>query len=201
MRYISFFDWHCKCVIAHNLFFSRPYRQLLPFFWLQLRCSKFQPCGCLSPGCGTGLEWEERGRYRAAFGIWRKPLGLYFIAAGCRVSDGTLPRTYPCFHFRTPTLRCSTRRMNNCRQMLAFLLLFICASWWYFTGGFFNHLDLFFFLQFSSLWSVLLEMALKAEDAGCLPASPIPPLPPRHQIFLFIISSLWSQKKRTCLSN
>lgn len=21
MRYISFFDWHCKCVIAHNLFF------------------------------------------------------------------------------------------------------------------------------------------------------------------------------------
>lgn len=165
MRYISFFDWHCKCVIAHNLFFSRPYRQLLPFFWLQLLCSEFQPCGCLSPGCGAGLEWEERGRYQAAFGIWRKPLGLYFIAPGCRVNDGTLPRTYLRFHFRTLTLRCSTRRMNNCRQMPAFLLLFICASWWYFTGGFFNHLDLFFF--FVVLQSVICPSRNGSKRWGC----------------------------------
>lgn len=164
MRYISFFQCHCKCVIAHNLFFF--------FFSLDL----------------TGSFFLSSEFSFAAPGFQH----VYLWALGWRGRRGALPTCLWCL-----------------KEALGFVpqCLGLWGEWWEwtiagktqlfcfyfcFTVGFcmqFLYSLGFFFFLVVLLWFILLETALKAEDAGCFPAGPIFSQPPRHQIFLFINSS------------
>lgn len=127
------------------VFFSpRSCRQLLPFFWLHLCCSWVS-------AVRTSEPWMRRGRRGAAAELPLAFEGNPWLCISLpwvgRWTRNSAPRvsSLSSLYSNTAVFKVENERL---RANPSFLLLFICASWWYFICGFFNHLDLFFLFFF-----------------------------------------------------
>lgn len=182
MRYISFFD----CVIVHNLFFFFPQT-------LQAASSFLLTSALLLPSFSCTDAWARdaagdwSGRRPAAtelpFAFEGNPWVCIFFSWAARWTMNSAPHVSLLSSLYSAMFRAENEQLQ---ANPTFFCSYLCVSWWYFACSLFNHLD-FCFCCGSPDWSILLEVALKAEDAGCLPAGPSPPQPPRHQISQFII--------------